>query len=98
MTNGYSSLREFGTCRLDIQNKLLWAGERPVQLPLKAVELLCVLVEGRGAVITKEEIWHSVWNDTFVEETNLTHNIYLLRKALKDLGQDNLIETVPRRG
>jgi DNA-binding winged helix-turn-helix (wHTH) protein/TolB-like protein len=98
MTNGHSSLREFGSCRLDIRKKLLWADDRPVQLPLKAVELLCVLVEGRGQVLTKEEIWDTVWNDAFVEETNLTHNIYLLRKALNELGHKGLIETVPRRG
>jgi len=98
MTNGHSTLRAFGNCRLDIRKKLLWDGDRPVQLPLKVVELLCVLVEGRGAVLTKGEIWQDVWNDTFVEETNLTHNIYLLRKALKDLGHGGLIETIPRRG
>src|SRR3989440_10361245 len=98
MTNGHSSLRAFGNCRLDTRKKLLWAGDRPVQLPLKAVELLCVLVEGRGAVLTKDEIWQDVWHDAFVEETNLTHNIYLLRKALKGLGHGGLIETVPRRG
>jgi DNA-binding winged helix-turn-helix (wHTH) protein/TolB-like protein/Tfp pilus assembly protein PilF len=98
MDNGHSSLREFGRCRLDLKKKLLWANDRPVQLPLKAVELLCVLVEGRGEVLTKEEIWRSVWNDSFVEETNLPHNIYLLRKVLKDLDLSGLIETVPRRG
>ena len=60
MTNGHSSLRAFGNCRLDTRKKLLWAGDRPVQLPLKAVELLCVLVEGRGALLTKDEIWQDV--------------------------------------
>ena len=98
MTNGHSSLRAFGTCRLDTQKKLLWADDRPIDLPLKAIELLCLLVEGRGSLLTKDQIWHDVWKDAFVEETNLTHNIYLLRKALKDLGHGGLIETVPRRG
>ena len=51
-----------------------------------------------GAVVSKDEIWNEVWPDAFVEETNLTHNIYLLRKTLKDLGELNLIQTVPRRG
>jgi len=98
MKNGNSSLRGFGSCRLDLKLKLLWSDDRPVQLPLKAAELLCVLVEGRGRVLTKEEIWSSVWNDAFVEETNLSHNIYLLRKALKGVGQAGVIENVPRRG
>ncbi len=96
--NGNSRLRGFGRCRLDLDHKVLWADGEPVELPLKAVELLCVLVERPGAVVSKEEIWHQVWNDAFVEETNLTHYVYRLRKAFKDLGEGNLIKTVPRRG
>ncbi len=98
MNNGNGNFHEFGKCRLDTQKKILWCEEKPVGLPLKAVELLCVLVGKGGEVATKNEIWHDVWQDAFVEETNLTHNIYLLRKTLKDLGEKDLIETVPRRG
>ena len=98
MTNGHSTLREFGKFRLDLGKKLLWLGPEPISLPLKAVDLLCVLVERRGQVVSKDEIWHEVWNDAFLEETNLTHNIYLLRKAFKDHGEADLIKTVPRRG
>src|SRR6266571_1106671 len=98
MINKHSGLREFGKFRLDLDRKLLWLGPEPVSLPLKAVDLLCLLVEKRGEVVSKDEIWHEVWNDAFVEETNLTHNIYILRKALKDLGEVDLIKTVPRRG
>src|SRR5205814_2345631 len=36
-----------------------------------------------------------LWPDSFVEESNLTQNIYTLRKAL---GGADYIETVPRRG
>lgn len=98
MNNGSSTLREFGTCRLDVGKKVLWVDGEPAKLPLKAVELLCVLVESAGAVVTKEEIWQRVWTGAFVEETNLTHNIYLLRKAFKDLGEGQFIKTIPRRG
>ncbi|MEZ5427340.1 MAG: tetratricopeptide repeat protein [Pyrinomonadaceae bacterium] len=98
MNNGISDLREFGKCRLDVGKKVLWCEEKPVPLPLKALELLSVLVERNGEVVTKDEIWGAVWQDSFVEETNLTHNIYLLRKTLRDLGEMDLIQTVPRRG
>ena len=93
-----SHLHQFGNCRLDHEKKILWFRDEPVGLPLKAVELLAVLVDKRGEVDTKDEIWSSVWQDSFVEETNLTHNIYLLRRTLKDLGEPDLIQTVPRRG
>jgi DNA-binding winged helix-turn-helix (wHTH) protein/TolB-like protein len=98
MTNEYKLLREFGKCRLDVEKKFLWHDDQPVQLPLKAIELLCLLVESGGTIVTKDEIWQTVWKDSFVEETNLTHNIYLLRKTFRDLGEPDLIQTVPRRG
>lgn len=98
MSNKFKGLLEFGRFRLDVERKFLWCEEKPVQLPLKSIELLCLLVKRSGQVVTKEEIWHHVWQDSYVEETNLTHNIYLLRKTFKDLGETELIETVPRRG
>ena len=98
MPNGDNDLLLFGSCRLDLTNRILWCGDEPVSLPPKAVDLLTVLVEKAGDVVSKEEIWDRVWSDAFIEETNLTHNIYLLRKALKEIGEGDLIKTVPRRG
>lgn len=88
----------FGRFRLDGEKRILWCDDAPVQIPSKSIELLCLLVENHGEVTTKSQIWQSIWPDTFVEETNLTHNIYLLRKTFKDLGEKDLIQTVPRRG
>jgi len=98
MRSNWSSLRQFGMCRADVERKLLWFGEDPVQVPPKAVELLCLLVERRGQVVTKDEIWHKVWQDAIVEESNLTHSIYVIRKTLKELGESDVIKTIPRRG
>lgn len=99
MTNGDSQLREFGRFRLDAKKRVLWCEDQPVNLPLKDIELLCVLTENSGQVITKEEIIDRVWADSFVEESNLTRHIYLLRKTLKEYGEsEDMIQTVPRRG
>lgn len=99
MYNGDSNLREFGKFRLDAGKKVLWFEDEPVNLPLKEIELLCVLTENAGQVVTKEEILDRIWADSFVEESNLTRHIYLLRKTLKEHGLDeDLIQTVPRRG
>lgn len=96
-SNGNGKL-SFGDFKLDPGTRTVWFREETVELPLKAVDLLCLLVEKRGDVVTKDEIWKHVWNDAFVEETNLTHNIYLLRKTFRELGSGELIKTVPRRG
>ncbi len=96
-SNGSGKIR-FGDFSLDTTKRVVWHLDQPVDLPLKAVDLLCLLVERRGDVVTKDEIWDRVWNGAFIEETNLTHNIYLLRKTFREYGADDIIKTVPRRG
>ncbi len=99
MTNEMKDLREFGKFRLDAFQKALWFENAPVDLPLKEIEVLCVLTENSGAVVTKQELLDKVWQDSFVEESNISRHIYLLRKMLRDHGeQRELIQTVARRG
>lgn len=89
---------EFEDFLLDTDKNVLRRRGEVVSLPLKAVELLGVLVESRGDVVTKEELMARVWTDAFVEDSVLTQNIYLLRKTLNASGARDLIKTVPRRG
>lgn len=99
--NGSSinSLREFEGFRLDVGKRLLWYGTTLLDVPPRAIDVLCVLTESPGQVITKETLFNSVWRDSFVEESNLTHQIYELRKIFKTHGSaSDLIQTVPRRG
>lgn len=99
MSFNSNHLREFDKFRIDLKKKILWFENEPVQLPAKAVELLCVLVENPGEIVTKDEILDRVWQNSFVEESVLTQNVHHLRKALKDLVPNgNLIQTIPRRG
>jgi DNA-binding winged helix-turn-helix (wHTH) protein len=57
------------------------------------------LIDNRGRVIEKPEFMRAVWPNSFVEEGNLSQNIFLLRKTLGD-GQDGqrYILTVPGLG
>src|SRR5262245_57269373 len=89
----------FGPFRINVSERLLFRGDQLVPLTPKALDLLVVLVESRGQLLTKEELMKQVWPDSFVEEANLSHNIYKLREALGD-GADGekFIETLPRRG
>ena len=71
----------------------------PVPLPPKAFDLLVVLVERAGRLVTKDELLKAVWPGTFVEEANLPYTVSLLRKALGDDGEPyQFIETVSKRG
>jgi DNA-binding winged helix-turn-helix (wHTH) protein/tetratricopeptide (TPR) repeat protein len=90
---------EFGPFRLDLAERVLLRDGRPLTLTPKAFDLLLALVERRGHVIGKEELMGALWPDTAVEESNLTHHISVLRKALgESAGERAYIETVPRRG
>lgn len=90
---------EFGPFRVIPSERQLLRDDRTVPLPPKAFDLLLLLVEKSGHLIEKEELIETLWPNSFVEEANLTHHIWTLRKALgkKDDGQ-HYIETVSRRG
>lgn len=89
---------EFDDFRLDAQNRVLWREVEPVPLTPKAFEMLSVMVQNRGKVVTKGELMHAVWPDTFVEESNLTQTVFMLRKALGETSEKRYILTVPGRG
>jgi TolB-like protein/DNA-binding winged helix-turn-helix (wHTH) protein/Tfp pilus assembly protein PilF len=90
---------EFGPYRLDRHALVLLRDGAIVPLTPKVFDTLMVLVEHRGSVVSKDELLHSVWPDSFVEESNLSQNISVLRKALGQSGdQLTYIETAPKRG
>lgn len=100
MSRPAKHLYEFGEFRLDAAEHLLYRRDGGV-VPLKpkVVETLELLVRERGRLIGKDELMGRLWPDTVVEESNLTQNIYLLRKVLgADSQGRNYIETIPKRG
>jgi Tol biopolymer transport system component/DNA-binding winged helix-turn-helix (wHTH) protein len=90
-------LYEFGACTLDTEKRLLIRDGQPVTLAPKTFDLLVVLVESGGRALSKAELMHSLWPDTFVEEANLASQISTLRKTLGEDGP-KWIETVPKHG
>lgn len=90
---------DFGSFRLDLTEKLLLRDGKPVPLTPKVFETLQVLVENAGRLVEKDELMRRIWEDRFVEESNLTFNVKMLRKALGDDAHNpHFIETVPKRG
>jgi len=90
---------EFGPYRLQPAQQLLADGTKRVPLTPKAFQILLVLVESQGQIVSKEELFQKVWPDTFVEEATLAQNVFTLRKQLKDDRETALyIETIPKRG
>jgi eukaryotic-like serine/threonine-protein kinase len=92
-------LYEFGPFRVDPERHLLLRNDQPVPLTPKAFETLLVLVRHSREVVSKDDLMKTLWPDTFVEETNLSRNIFMLRKALGETPEDHrYIVTLPGRG
>jgi DNA-binding winged helix-turn-helix (wHTH) protein/tetratricopeptide (TPR) repeat protein len=99
MTDEKKPVYEFGPFRVVSSEGLLTRNGRVIRLAPKSFELLLFLVENRGRVLDKEILLTKVWPGTFVEESNLTKNISLLRRCLGERKDGRpYIETFPRRG
>lgn len=76
--------------------RLLLRCDRPVDIGSRAFDLLLVLAERRGELVSKQTIIRFVWPSTRVEESNLRFQMVLLRKVLGT--ERHLIKTIPGRG
>jgi DNA-binding winged helix-turn-helix (wHTH) protein/TolB-like protein/Tfp pilus assembly protein PilF len=99
MSTQFKPSYEFGPYCLSPEEGLLLREGEIVPLAPKALDLLVALVENNGHVISKDALMKRVWPDSFVEESNLSHHVFVLRKALgEDRNGAKYIETIPRRG
>src|SRR5262249_29829423 len=89
----------FGAFRLLPAQFLLLQGDDPVPLGSRALEILIVLLDRAGELVSKQELMAHVWPNIFVEPANLTVHISALRRVLRD-GQDGnrFIINIPGRG
>jgi DNA-binding winged helix-turn-helix (wHTH) protein len=89
----------FGPFRLRPAQFLLLEGDKPVRLGSRALEILVVLLERPGELVSKEQLMGRVWPNIFVEPANLTVHISALRRALCDGRNGNrYIINIPGRG
>src|SRR5215475_15924398 len=92
-------LYHFGPYTLDPRRRRLSRQGSAVSLTPKAFDLLLFFAQNPNRVIYKDELLKAVWADSFVEEGNLTQNVFLLRKALGQKSEDSgPIATIPRKG
>ncbi|HKQ88242.1 MAG TPA: winged helix-turn-helix domain-containing protein [Candidatus Acidoferrales bacterium] len=70
----------------------------PLKVGSRAEDILGILIEKGGDLVSKDEIIAKVWSGTIVEESNLTVQISTLRRFLDDRSAESCIQTVPGRG
>ncbi len=87
---------QFGRFQVLLRQRQLVADGVPVELGTRAFDLLLVLLEADGSLVTKDELFSRVWPGIFVAEENLKVQISSLRKALGEAR--DLIRTEFGRG
>jgi DNA-binding winged helix-turn-helix (wHTH) protein len=93
-------VKTFGEFEFDDRRRRLRAGGRPIKLTGQAIDLLCLLLERPGELITREEIERRLWPDRNV---NFDHSLDVIVSRLRTVLGDRspsprYVETVPRRG
>ena len=73
---------EFGRFRILTRRRQLLADGVPVELGTRAFDLLMVLIDADGMLVTKDELLALVWPGIFVDATNLKVQVSELRKVL----------------
>src|ERR1700758_5460276 len=92
---------EFDSFELDLRSGELRKSGRRVRLQAQPFQLLAMLLEHAGEVVTREEACRNLWpNDTFVDfDHSLAEAISKIREALGDSAENpKYIETLPKRG
>ena len=82
---------------LDSDRAALFQSGTDVNLRPQSFDVLRILVERQGTLVTKEELQQEIWGETAVTDDSLTHCIIDIRKVLDDSDRQ-IVKTVPRRG
>jgi DNA-binding winged helix-turn-helix (wHTH) protein/tetratricopeptide (TPR) repeat protein len=102
MAERESQLRgvRFGNFEVDLRSGELRKAGMKVKLSGQPFQVLTILLERHGDVVTREELQKRLWPDTFVDvDHNLNASITKIREALGDSAESpRFVETLPRRG
>jgi TolB-like protein len=89
----------FGDYALDTDRRELTRADQRVSIGPQVFDLLVYLVQNRERVVSKADLFESVWCGRIVSESTLTSHINAVRKAIGDSGEEqHLIRTIARKG
>src|SRR5215475_1404167 len=101
MTESLHERVKFGPFEADLNTREIWKSGLKLKLSGQPFEILAILMERPGQLVTREEMRKRIWaEDTFVDFGHgLNAAVNKLREALRDSAEDpRYIETLPRRG
>jgi DNA-binding winged helix-turn-helix (wHTH) protein/TolB-like protein/cytochrome c-type biogenesis protein CcmH/NrfG len=95
----HAPILAFGPYVLDSAARRLLRDGQAVAVTPKAFDLLTVLAQNAGRIVSKDLLLRSAWPDAVVDEGNLAFQVSTLRKALGESSEgDRYIVTVPGQG
>ena len=94
-----SNIYVFGSFELNPAQRVLLCNGQPIGLTARCFDLLWLLIRNRHRMLSRRELFDTLWDGLCVEDANLTVNVSLLRKALgESRHQPRYVATLPRRG
>jgi DNA-binding winged helix-turn-helix (wHTH) protein len=88
-----------GDIVVDTDRRELKRGREPIAVGPQVFDLLVCLIENRERVVSKNDLFETVWRGRIVSESTLTSLINAARKSVGDRGDEQkLIRTTPRKG
>src|SRR5664279_115229 len=99
-TQSRPRLVRFGVFEADVQTGELRKNGVKLKFSGQPFQVLAILLERPGEVVTREELQKRLWPDTFVDvERNLNTAVNKIREVLGDSAESpHFVETLPRRG
>lgn len=89
----------FGPFVLDLRAHRLFRDGAAVDVPARQVDLLALLVERAGELVTRDDLVRAFWADVFVTDNTITRAVADLRRTLGDAPHGSTyVQTVARRG
>ncbi len=99
MSQASQNQYRFGDFHLVPAQRQLFKHGNRLNLPSKSFDLLRLLIERAGNLVTESEILQNIWTDEFVNSENISVRISGIRKVLGDSAKSStFIETVPKHG
>jgi len=89
----------FADHTLDVERRELRRGSDPIAVEPQVLDLLIYLIENHDHVVSKDDLFASVWGGRIVSDSTLTSRINAARRAVGDSGENQkLIRTIARKG
>lgn len=77
----------FAGCELDTETRTLRVGDRPVHVERQVFDILLMLAENAGRIVTRDELLARIWNGRLVSESAIASRINAARRAVGDDGR-----------